>query len=96
MKLSPAVPRSEFCTTCFKQYCYDPANPPSVSQLPNRVLKFQSPDGSFFDQHMAGIIGGSVGGPLFFIIAFGAGYFFSRTDKNKRGEYTRVASEPET
>ncbi|KAF9650395.1 phospholipase B [Thelephora ganbajun] len=70
MKLSPAVPRSEFCTKCFKQYCYDPANPQSVSQLPNRVLKFGGPDGSFFEEHKAVIIGVSVGGALFFIIVF--------------------------
>ena len=68
MKLSPAVPRSEFCVNCFKQYCYDPVNPSSVSQLPNRVLKFEDPDGSFFEQHKAVIIGASVGGALFFII----------------------------
>lgn len=72
MKLSPAVPRSEFCAKCFKQYCYDPANPSSVSQLPNRVLKFEDPDGSFFEQHKAAIIGASVGGALFLIIAFAA------------------------
>ena len=72
MKLSPAVPRSEFCAKCFKQYFYDPANPSSVSQLPNRVLKFEDPDGSFFEQHKAAIIGASVGGALFFIIAFAA------------------------
>lgn len=70
MKLSPAVPRSEFCARCFKQYCYDPTNPPSVSQLPNRILRFEDPDGSFFEQHKAVIIGASVGGALFFITTF--------------------------
>ena len=72
MKLSPAVPRSEICVKCFKQYCYDPANPTSVSQLPNRVLKFHDPDGSFFNQHKALIIGASVGAAVFFIAAFAA------------------------
>ena len=72
MKLSPAVPRSEFCANCFKQYCYDPTNPSSVSQLPNRVLKFDDPDGSFFQQHKGVIIGASVGGASFFIIVFAA------------------------
>ncbi|KAF9782507.1 phospholipase B [Thelephora terrestris] len=98
MKLSPVVPRSEFCTTCFKKYCYDPANPSSVSQLPNRVLKFQDPDGSFFQQHKAAIIGGSVGGALFFLIVFGACCFFSKKARKnrKRGKYTRVASDHET
>lgn len=42
-----------------------------MSQLPNRVLKFASPDGSFFEQHKAVIIGASVGGALFFLIVFG-------------------------
>jgi lysophospholipase len=70
MKISPAISRSDFCTKCFKQYCYDPANPSSVSQLPNRILKFEDPDGSFFEQHKAAIIGASVGGALFFLIGF--------------------------
>jgi hypothetical protein len=41
-----------------------------MSQLPNRVLKFENPDGSFFEQHKAAIIGGSVGGVLFFVVVF--------------------------
>jgi lysophospholipase len=72
MKLSPIVPRSEFCTTCFKQYCYDPENPPSVSQVRNRVLKFQDPEETFFEQHKAAIVGGSVGEALVFLALIGA------------------------
>lgn len=41
-----------------------------MSQLPNRVLKFDDPDGSFFQQNKAVIIGASVGGAVFFIIVF--------------------------
>lgn len=91
MKLSPTVPRSDFCTKCFKQYCYDPANPPSASQLPNRVLKFEDPDGSFFEQHKKVIIGASVGVALFFIITFALWYAFS-SGETARGCLSRLFS----
>ncbi|KAI0313929.1 phospholipase B [Amylostereum chailletii] len=39
-KSNPVVPRSDFCTTCFQQYCYNSSSPPSASQLPNRNLEF--------------------------------------------------------
>jgi lysophospholipase len=36
--------RSDMCRACFKQYCYDPANPPSKDALSNRREQFVDPD----------------------------------------------------
>ncbi|KAI0314922.1 phospholipase B [Amylostereum chailletii] len=41
---TPPLTRSDVCTQCFQQYCFDPNNPPSSSALPNRKLKFENPD----------------------------------------------------
>jgi lysophospholipase len=42
-KLQPVTPRSTFCSQCFQQYCFNPQNPPSQSELPNRKLTFVDP-----------------------------------------------------
>ncbi|ETW80449.1 hypothetical protein HETIRDRAFT_384983 [Heterobasidion irregulare TC 32-1] len=47
-KTSPLIQRSDFCATCFKQYCFDPSNPPSKVALPNRKLAFKNPDPTGF------------------------------------------------
>jgi lysophospholipase len=36
--------RSDFCSRCFAQYCYDPNNLPSNSELPGREFVFVDPD----------------------------------------------------
>lgn len=43
-KVSPVISRSDFCSTCFKQYCFDPANPPSSSEIVGRKYAFVDPD----------------------------------------------------
>ncbi|KAF9478647.1 phospholipase B [Pholiota conissans] len=43
-KVTPPIQRSTLCLQCFKQYCFDPANPPSKAELPNRKLIFVDPD----------------------------------------------------
>ena len=43
-KVEPVIPRSDFCETCFQQYCYDPNNPPSASEIVGRKLQFVDPD----------------------------------------------------
>jgi len=54
----PPTARSDFCSTCFKQYCFDAANPPSDKDLPGRKFKFVDPTPSalskaeaFFKKH---------------------------------------------
>ncbi|KAG1723798.1 phospholipase B [Suillus lakei] len=36
--------RSDFCSQCFAQYCYDPNHLPSKSELPGRQFAFVDPD----------------------------------------------------
>ncbi|KAH7873529.1 lysophospholipase [Lentinula edodes] len=43
LKATPIIDRSAFCTTCFTQYCYDPANITNSSELPNRNLTYAGP-----------------------------------------------------
>jgi len=43
-KLKPPLERSSICTQCFQQYCFDPNNVTSVSELPGRKLDFVDPD----------------------------------------------------
>jgi lysophospholipase len=43
-KLNPLLERSSFCAQCFQQYCFDPDNLTSSSELPGRKLGFVDPD----------------------------------------------------
>ncbi|KAI0313887.1 phospholipase B [Amylostereum chailletii] len=56
-KTSPVTPRSDFCTTCFQQYCYNASNPPSQSELPGRNLTYFDPGTS------TSVVGNSATGP---------------------------------
>ncbi|TEB37562.1 phospholipase B [Coprinellus micaceus] len=72
-KVTPPIPRSLRCSECFKQYCYDPASPPSKDQLPGRKLNFVDPDpggsvGGFLQRNKFGIIGGGVAIVVFIIL----------------------------
>lgn len=49
-RLRASISRSDFCSACFQQYCYDPANPSSKAELPNRKLVFVDPDPEGIDQ----------------------------------------------
>lgn len=67
-KALPPIQRSALCSQCFKQYCFDPANPPSKTELPNRKLTFVDPDPQglsklelFFGQNKFKFIGGLIG-----------------------------------
>lgn len=64
----PSIPRSSICSQCFKQYCFDPTNPPSLAELPNRKLAFVDPDPQgltkvelFFDDNKFKLLGGFIG-----------------------------------
>lgn len=43
-KLKPPLERSSFCTQCFQQYCFDPNNLTSSSELPGRKQAFVDPE----------------------------------------------------
>ncbi len=65
LKATPVFPRSDVCSKCFEQYCYDPNHPPSRDELPNRKQAFKDPDPvgltSFVSRNKSGLIGGLVG-----------------------------------
>ena len=56
LKVQPPIARSDFCTKCFKQYCFDPTNPPKLSEVPNRKLAFVDPDPQGVDR-LSGFLG---------------------------------------
>lgn len=75
-KVSPVVDRSDTCNTCFDQYCFSPASPPSSSEIVGRKYAFVDPDpqgvskvSDFFDDHKVPIILGIVGVVLVIIAA---------------------------
>ncbi|EJD02796.1 phospholipase B [Fomitiporia mediterranea MF3/22] len=75
-KQTPVIPRSDICTNCFKQYCFDPSNPPSKSEIVGRHYEFVDPDPQgaskvkdFFAAHKAPFIAGIV---LLFILIIAA------------------------
>ncbi|KAE9401546.1 phospholipase B [Gymnopus androsaceus JB14] len=79
-KLSPTVfpptlNRSDFCQTCFTQYCFDPENPPSLSEVPNRQQTFVDPDPTglvdFLEENETKLIGGVVGLVVFIVLLVG-------------------------
>ncbi|KAI0256379.1 phospholipase B [Lactifluus subvellereus] len=65
---NPPLARSDFCTQCFNQYCFDPDNLTSSSELPGRKYVFVDPDphglsalSHFLSQGEVGIILGFIG-----------------------------------
>ena len=66
-KVSSTIPRSDICTNCFKQYCFNPDSPPDKSAIVGRKYEFKDPDPQgvakvqgFFSRHKAPIIAGIV------------------------------------
>ncbi|EFI28204.1 phospholipase B [Coprinopsis cinerea okayama7 len=95
-KVSPTVERSEKCTECFQRYCYDPQNPPSKSQLPNRKLEFVDPDpqgfdrlGGFFHRNRFALIGGLIG-LIVFIAGLIVGLLWWKKNRDRKRDYQRV------
>ena len=67
-KLTPTLPRSDFCAKCFTRYCFDPAAPPDGSLVIGRRLGFVDPDPQglsrvedFFSRNRYAFIGGLIG-----------------------------------
>ncbi|CAK5281501.1 unnamed protein product [Mycena citricolor] len=98
MKISPTPSRSEICAQCFKQYCYDPQNPPSVSELPNRKLVFKdpTPEGlskitGFLGTNKLKLVGGAVG--LFvFIVVLCVSLIWWKRRKDRKIQYSQVSN----
>ncbi|KAF5389496.1 hypothetical protein D9757_004325 [Collybiopsis confluens] len=96
-KLDPVVNRSDFCQTCFKQYCFDPKNPPSLSEVPNRKQTFVDPDpqglGNFLSENESKLIGGAVGLVVFIVLLVG-GLIWWKKRKNRQfvAQYQQVSA----
>jgi len=75
-KVRPNIARSPQCSACFKQYCYDPENPPSKDALPGRIQNFVDPDPQpsatgFIVRTRYALLGGFIG-----LVAFIGGLSF--------------------
>ncbi|KZV70063.1 phospholipase B [Peniophora sp. CONT] len=66
-KTSPVTPRSQFCQTCFTQYCYNSSSPPSQSELPGRKFDLVTPDDNSGAREM------KAGAGLAILVAAGVG-----------------------
>ncbi|KAF7376080.1 Lysophospholipase [Mycena sanguinolenta] len=96
-KMTPPLQRSSQCTQCFQQYCYDPQNPPSASELPNRKLVFvdPTPEGlskveGFLGSNKLKLLGGLIGLVVFIILLiFGLLWWKRRRDRQM---YSQVAN----
>ncbi|KAJ7647403.1 phospholipase B [Roridomyces roridus] len=95
-KVTPTVDRSSICSQCFDQYCYDPANPPSQSELPNRKLIFVDPTPEGLSK-IEGFLGdnkfklvGAVIGLIAFIALLCGGLFWWKKRRDKQMQYTQV------
>ncbi|KAG6896435.1 hypothetical protein C0992_008312 [Termitomyces sp. T32_za158] len=78
LKVKPMIARSTVCEKCFQQYCSDPENPPSRSELPGRKQVFVDPDpqgleklGDFFARDKFALIGGFIGLVILFGLLIG-------------------------
>ena len=63
-KVTPVIPRSDFCAKCFADYCFNPNNQPDGSLVINRKLSFVDPQptgfsklGLFFQRNRFAFIG---------------------------------------
>lgn len=66
--IGAAIPRSDICTACFKQYCYNPQSLTSKSDIPERKFVFVDPDPQgldrqlgFFADNKFKLLGGLIG-----------------------------------
>jgi len=92
LKSTPVLTRSDICSKCFKQYCYDPQNPPSRSELPNRKQTFKDPDPmgltNFLAKNEFNFVGGLVGLVVLIIVLVGGLIWWKR--RQKRVFYKRL------
>ncbi|KIK67069.1 hypothetical protein GYMLUDRAFT_37109 [Collybiopsis luxurians FD-317 M1] len=96
-KLNPVVNRSDFCQTCFNQYCFDPQNPPSLSEVPNRKQVFVDPDpqglGNFLSENKFKFVGGAVGLVVFIALLVGGLIWWKRRrDRQFVAQYQQVSA----
>ncbi|KAJ7462207.1 phospholipase B [Mycena galericulata] len=95
-KITPVVGRSSICSQCFTQYCYDPQNPPSQSELPNRKLVFVDPTPQgltkvegFLGTNKFKLLGGVIGLVVFIALLCG-GLFWWKKRRDRKIQYSQV------
>ncbi|KAI0295829.1 phospholipase B [Multifurca ochricompacta] len=95
-RVNPVLARSEFCSACFQQYCFDPNNLTSSAQLPGRKLAFVDPDPQgvsavtgFLSQSKVPIILGFVGAALI-IAAISAFLIWRKRRQMRTAVYQKV------
>ncbi|KAJ7925224.1 phospholipase B [Mycena leptocephala] len=95
-KVTPVVPRSSICSQCFQQYCFDPQNPPSQSELPNRKLVFKDPTPQgltkvegFLGSNKLKLLGGLIGLVVFLAVLSG-GLIWWKKRRDRQIQYSHV------
>ncbi|KAG1895501.1 phospholipase B [Suillus fuscotomentosus] len=90
------TPRSDICSQCFAQYCYDPNNLTSLSELPGRTFIFEDPDPSGLEkvaQWLEGdksLLAGSIVGIIVGIAGIVGFIFWWRRRRARLSRYSRV------
>ncbi|KAL0581866.1 hypothetical protein V5O48_000234 [Marasmius crinis-equi] len=99
LKVQPTIPRSDICTKCFKQYCFDPQNPPKLSEVPNRKLVFVDPDpqgldrlSGFLGKNKFKFIGGLIGLLALIGLVIGGLIWWKKRREQNQGTYKRVSA----
>ncbi|TFK75253.1 phospholipase B [Pluteus cervinus] len=97
-KFNRTISRSAICSQCFEQYCFDPQNPPSKSELPNRKYLFVDPDpqgftklNNFFTENKSKLIGSLVGFVGFLAILTG-GLLWWKWHQNSKANYQEITT----
>ncbi|KAF8499632.1 phospholipase B [Russula emetica] len=94
-KIKPPLERSSLCSQCFQQYCFDPNNLSSASELPGRRLGFVNPDpqgvsaiSGFLSRSKTALILGFFA--LLFIVAGLSAFLIWRKRRARGAEYHEV------
>jgi lysophospholipase len=88
--------RSDFCSQCFAQYCYNPNDLPSESELPGRQFVFVDPDPGGLQKVEQWLIDnkGALAGYIIAMIVVIAGIvgfiFWWRKRRARKSRYSRV------
>jgi len=88
--------RSDFCSQCFAQYCYNPNDLPSESELPGRQFVFVDPDPGGLQKVEQWLIDnkGALAGYIIAVIVVIAGIvgfiFWWRKRRARKSRYSRV------
>lgn len=96
-RLRASLTRSDFCSKCFKQYCFDPANPPTKDMIPGRKLTFVDPDPQgltqltgFFSENKFKLIGGLIGLVVLMAVIIAGLIWYKKRQSKRAYDYRTV------